>query len=116
MAASSVYDLPQTVAVLFQLSEPHIPQRADTGQYLRQLTHSLLTFGAADVVLARAVLMLDHRIANDQIHPARNWNQLEVQRPAVQHESMSCLTVTRNELVHDAAAGANELILRALAE
>src|SRR5208337_573818 len=116
MAASLVYDLPQTAAVLFQLSEPHISQSADAGQYFREFAHSLLTFGAADVVLARAVPMLDHRIANDQIHSARNRNQLVVQRPAIQHESMPWLTVTRDELVHDAAAGANEFILRALAE
>src|SRR5271157_3068755 len=116
MAAALIDDLPQTVAVLFQLSEAHIPQSADARQYLREQAHSLFTFGAAGVVLARAVFMPDYRIADDQIHSARNRNQLVIQRSAIQHQSMTCLTVTRNELVHDAAASADKFIFRTLAQ
>jgi hypothetical protein len=80
-----------------------------------QNARALLHLFAARVVLASRMLMLDHGIADDQPDMGGDRQQAIFERPAIQKQRMILSTCAGNELVHDAAARADKLILRALA-
>ena len=78
--------------------------------------HRRLAFPTPRVVLARSNRVLDHRVADDE---ARAWwkrNRRKAERSAVQEEGLSGAAVQRDELVHDAAGGADALVLSPLAQ
>ena len=72
--------------------------------------------GAAAGVFAAGDGVLDHGVGNDERDIGRNGRELEAEVAAVEQQGMIFGAVGGDELVHDAAIGADEFVFGALAE
>src|SRR5271166_3156750 len=77
---------------------------------------AFLDLRAAGVVFAPGVGMLHHTVGDDDAEMERNRGQAVLKGAAVEQQCMAYGTATSDELVHDAGGGADEVILRALAQ
>ena len=77
--------------------------------------HGLLAIAASIVVLAGGVRVADHRVADDQPHLRVDRHEPPVEAAAIEEKRVAGRAVTGDELVHDAAAHADEFVLGPLA-
>jgi len=100
-----------------ELLDRDVAKGADFGQSFLQQGHPCLALLAANVVLGPGQLALDSGVANDDAGIAGGErHRLVGQRPAIEKQGMARLAKAGDELVHDPAVHADEVVLRALAE
>ena len=99
-----------------EIAGGHVAQRADVGQdRLESRTPSSQSFAAA-VVFAAGELVVDHRIADHQADRRGDRRQAEFEAAAVEQQDAVRGAAAGGELVHDAAAHADEFVFGALAD
>ena len=115
MPAAAIDHRRQQVGVALELFRRHVAQRLDARQRRREQPDALLAVAPAQVVFAGGVCVVDHGVADDQPHARVDRHQPPLQAAAVDQQRMSGRAVAGDELVHDAAAHADELVLGLLA-
>ena len=103
-------------APLVEVGHRGVAQRHDLGPVLAQDVRSSFNLRAAAVVLAFGYRVPHHGVADDDAYVRRDGGELELQPAAVDHDGVVLLSAATDELVHDAAVGADEGVFRALAE
>ena len=98
-----------------ELFRRHVAQRLDPGQHGRQPPDAFLAVAPAQIVFAGGVLVVDHGVAHDEPHLRLDRHQPPLEAAAIDEQRMARRAVAGDELVHDAAAHADELVLGALA-
>ena len=72
--------------------------------------------GAAGGVAVSGDRVLDHGVGDDQRDVGRDGREAEAEIAAIEQQRVILCAVGGDELIHDAAVGADELIFCALAE
>ena len=115
VAAAAQDQLGQQRAMAVEVAGGHVAQRADAGQNRLQARDAVFALFAAAVVFAAGELVMDHRIADHQTNRRVDRRQAEFEAAAVEQQGAVGGAVAGGELVHDAAAHADEFVLGALA-
>ena len=115
MAAAAVDHRRQQVGMALQLLRRHVAQRLDPGQRRREPPDALLAVAPAQIVFARGMLVMDHGVADHQPRLRVDRHQPPLKAAAIDQKRVAGRAVAGDELVHDAAAHADEFVLGALA-
>src|SRR5882724_10198506 len=116
MVTPSVNQFWQFIAVSLQLREGYVAQRFDRREVTPQQRHALFALCAPLIVFTARMPVLDHGIADHHGQARRQWQSLEFQRTAIQHDGVIRACEAGGKLVHDTYAGTYEFVLRMLAE
>src|SRR6185369_4618378 len=116
-SAAAAYRLGQIAAVLVEVRNRDVAQRAYVGQRLLEELDPALALGAPPVVLGRRELVLDSSVA-DEYHRAGKGerNRFRLERAAVDEQSVIVFGQCRDELIHDPAHRADVDLLGSLAD
>ena len=98
-----------------ELLERHVAQCSDAGQGFGQPRGRLLALAAPQVVIAVAELAVDAAVDDEERRVGRQQVGLAVERAAVEHDRVVARAGRDDELVHNAAGNADEVLLRLLA-
>ena len=104
------------VAPLFEVFKGRIAQERDTGAVAGNDGTGGLGFTAAGGIVAAGDGVLDHGVGDDQGDVGWDGGEAEAEVAAVEEEGVILFAVGGDELIHDAAVGAHELVLDTLAE
>ena len=115
VAAAAVDHRRQEIGMLLQLLRRNVAKRLDPGQHRREAPDALLAIASAQIVFAGGVLMVDHAVGHHQPNLRVDRHQPPLKAAAIDEQRPARRAVAGDELVHDAAAHADELVLGALA-
>ena len=96
------------MAPLGEVGHIGVAQRHDLRPVRAQDLRALFNLRAAIVVFSPGNGVLDHGVADDDADGPRNGREGVLQPAAVDHDGVVLLAETADELVHDAAVGADE--------
>src|SRR5690242_9157708 len=99
-----------------QIFGSRVAQQLDFRTMAAQNRGSLFHFCTAVAIFATGDGVLHHGIGDDQANVVGNGGEAELERAAVEQQSVVFGAVRSDELVHDAAGTANVNVLGALAE
>jgi len=102
--------------MLLELSERNVAKRRNAGKSGGKAADGFFALGAAAVVFAGGKFVLDAGIADREPDGRGQGEGFKLEGTAIELEGMRRLTVKRDELVHDANAGAGEIVFGVLAE
>jgi len=116
MSATRVNRWIQQRAMVFQLSDGDVPESMNIRQDHAQGAYTFFALGTAAVVFAGRKLVLHHGVADHELHSGGQAGQLKIERAAIEQQSKRSFSMTGDELVHDSAVRAHELVLGFLAK
>ena len=98
-----------------EVGRADVAEGANTRQDRGEEFDAALAVAPAGVVFAGGVVVMDHGVADHQPDLRVDRHEARIERPAVDQERASGRPMTGDELVHDAATHADEVVLGALA-
>jgi len=111
VAGAAVLGIGETGAVAVELVESRVAETGDG-----EAGGGFVAFGPAAVVLTRRDSVANHGIGNDHADVRGQPEEAEGKVAAIEKQGVAGAPVAGDELVHDAAAGADELVLGLLAD